>query len=84
MTKAKILPYINKFTGELKTMTKKQGKELDEDWARAKVVTNEQGERVFRFELSSPVTGRDGKVHMGTAVVDLKEVEAEDGIGIAE
>lgn len=84
MAKAKILPYINKFTGELKAMTRKQGKELDNDWARAKVVTNEEGERVFRFELSSPVTGRDGKVHMGTAVVDLKEVEAEDGIGIAE
>lgn len=66
-------------------MTKSQGKELSEDWARAKMVTNKQGERVFRFHLSAPVKGRDGKVHMGTAIVDLTEnhepveLEAADG-----
>lgn len=49
------------------------------------MVTNKQGERVFRFHLSAPVTGKDGKVHMGTAIVDLTEntepveLEAVDG-----
>ena len=84
MTKAKLLPYINRFTGEIKTLTKKQGKKLNEDWSHAKMAKNEKGESVFRFELSSPVIGKDGVVHMGTAVVDLVEVEAEDGNGIAE
>lgn len=84
MTKAKILPYINKVTGDLKALTRKEGKELNDDWERARVVTNEQGERVFRFELSSPVTGPDGRVNTGTAIVDLKEAEAEDGVGITE
>jgi len=77
MTKAKILPYINRFTGEVQTLTRKEGKLLNEDWARAKMVTNKQGERVFRFHLSAPVTGRDGKVHMGTAVVDLLEIDEQ-------
>ena len=72
----------------MQILTRKQGKELSEDWARAKMATNKQGERVFRFHLSAPVTGKDGKVHMGTAVVDLLEIdeqpvelEATDGIG---
>lgn len=73
MTKAKILPFINRFTGEIKTLTRKEGKQLNEDWARAKMVTNQEGKRVFRFKLSSPVTGSDGKTHMGTAIVDLSE-----------
>lgn len=73
MTKAKVYPYINRFSGEIQIMTKAQGKELSEDWAVAKTVTNKQGERVFRFHLSAPVTGKDGKVHMGTAIVDMKE-----------
>ncbi len=75
MTKKKVYPYINRFSGEIQIMTKSQGKELNEDWARAKMVTNQQGERVFRFHLSAPVTGKDGKVHMGTAIVDLTEQE---------
>lgn len=85
MTKAKLLPYINRFTGEIQIMTKRQGKELSEDWARAKMVTNSEGKRVFRFKLSAPVKGRDGKIHMGTAIVDLtendepKELEAVNG-----
>jgi hypothetical protein len=85
MTKKKVYPYINRFTGEIQIMTKSQGVELSEDWARAKMVTNKQGERVFRFHLSAPVTGPDGKVHMGTAIVDLTEnnepveLEAADG-----
>lgn len=75
MTKAKVYPYINRFSGEIQIMTKKQGKTLSEDWAVAKVVKNQDGEKVFRFHLSAPVKGRDGKVHMGTAIVDLTEQE---------
>lgn len=80
MTKALLRPYINRFNGDIQIMTKKQGKELSEDWAIAKVVKNQLGEKVFRFHLSAPVTGKDGKVHMGTAVVDLTEsdVPAEE------
>lgn len=73
MTKAKLLPYINRFTGEVKTLARKEGNKLNEDWARAKMVTNQEGKRVFRFKLSAPVTGADGKTHMGTAIVDLSE-----------
>jgi hypothetical protein len=73
MTKALLRPYINRFTGDLQIMTKKQGKELSEDWAIAKVVKNQQGEKVFRFHLNAEVKGRDGKVHMGTAIVDMTE-----------
>lgn len=75
MTKAKLYPFINRFTGAVEIRTKKHGKELNEDWARAKVVKNQEGEKVFRFHLSAPVKGRDGKVHMGTAIVDLTEQE---------
>lgn len=73
MTKAKLLPYINRFNGEVKVLSRKDGKQLNEDWARAKMATNEKGERVFRFELDATVTGKDGKVHKGTAIVDLSE-----------
>lgn len=75
MTKAKVYPYINRFTGDVQIMTKKQGAELSEDWQPAKVVKNSEGKKVFRFEISSPVKGRDGKMHMGTAVIDLTEIE---------
>lgn len=54
-------------------MPRKQGNQLNEDWARAKMVTNQEGKRVFRFKLSAPVKGADGKTHMGTAIVDLSE-----------
>lgn len=73
MTKAKLLPYINRFTGDIKVMSKKDGKNLNEDWARAKMATNQEGKRVFRFKLDASVQGRDGKTHMGTAIVDLTE-----------
>lgn len=84
MTKAKLRPYINRFTGDVKTISKKEGDKLNEDWARAKIVKNSEGQKVFRFEISSPVKGPDGVIHEGTAVVDLiemEEAEALDGIG---
>jgi len=75
MTKAKIYPYMNRFSGEIQPLTKAQGKLLNEDWERAKVVRNKEGKKVFRFKLSAPVTGSDGKTHMGTAIVDLTETD---------
>lgn len=90
MTKAKLLPYINRFTGDIKVMTRKDGKNLNEDWARAKMATNHEGKRVFRFKLDASVEGRDGKTHMGTAIVDLTEnempveLEGADGKPITE
>ena len=77
MTKAKILPYINKFTGEVKALPKSEGKKLNEDWARAKVVRNKDGKKVFRFTLSAPVKDKDGKTIIGTATIDLTENETE-------
>ena len=90
MTKAKLLPYINRFTGDIKVMSRKDGKNLNEDWARAKMATNQEGARVFRFKLDATVEGRDGKTHVGTAIVDLTpndvpvELEAVDGKPITE
>lgn len=87
MTKEKLLPYINRFSGDVKVLTKRQGDALNEDWARARMAKNQNGERVFRFELDAQVTGRDGKIHKGTAIVDLTEsdvpveLEAENGNG---
>lgn len=75
MTKAKLLPFINRFTGDVQILSRKDGKELNEDWARAKIVKNDKGEKVFRFQLSSPVVGPDGKTHMATAIVDLSETD---------
>lgn len=81
MTK-KLLPYVNKFSGEVKILPKSKGSKLSEDWARAKVVTNNEGERVFRFEIATPVKDESGKTRMGIATVDISEVdtaEVEDG-----
>lgn len=75
MTKPKLYPFINRFSGDIKVMTMADGKSLNEDWARAKMAKNQDGEKVFRFELDARVTGKDGKVHQGTAIVDLIESE---------
>lgn len=80
MTK-KLLPYINRFTGDVKIMTKTDGSKLNEDWSRAKMATNSEGKRVFRFHLDASVQGKDGKMHMGTATVDLTETEVEAADG---
>lgn len=77
MTKAKLFPFINRFTGDIKVMSRKDGKNLNEDWAGARMAKNAAGEKVFRFELDATVTGKDGKVHKGTAIVDLTEIETE-------
>lgn len=63
-------------------LPKSEGAKLSEDWARAKVVTNNKGERVFRFQIATPVKDENGKTRMGIATVDISEVsetEVEDG-----
>lgn len=60
-------------------MTKSQGRRLSEDWHRPKITKNQEGVQVFRFQIASPVTGKDGKVHQGIATVDISEVEVNDG-----
>lgn len=87
MTK-KEFPYVNRFSGEVKMLPKSKGGKLSEDWARAKLATNEKGERVFRFHISTPVKDKNGNTHAGVAVVDISEVESKeveiDGNGSAE
>lgn len=62
MTKAKIYLFNNRFTGEVKPLTKAEGKKLNEDWSRIKPATNEKGERVLRMKMNG-----------GT--IDIKETE---------
>lgn len=83
----KVYPFINKFTGDIQIMTKDQAKaELSEDWATPKVVKNNKGETVYRFELAAPFKDRHGKDQMGIATVDIKETETVevDGVGKSE
>jgi len=84
----KLLPYINKHTGEVKILPKSEGSQLNEDWARAKMATNEKGEKVFRFQIATQMQDKDGKTITGVAVVDIAEVtetEVEtDGNGSAK
>lgn len=83
MTKTKkVYPFINKLTGAVQIMTKAQGKELSEDWASPKVVKNNKGETVYRFELAAEVKDRDGKVQSGIATVDIKETETVGSDGV--
>lgn len=74
----KTYPYINIFTGDVQILTKHEGKKLSEDWHRGGMAKNEKGEKVFRFQIATPVTGKDGKVHPGIATVDISEVETEE------
>lgn len=64
--KPKYLPYLNRFTGDVQIVTKKQAKELSEDWAAPQIVKNEQGKQVMRFQIEN------GGV---IATVDLQENE---------
>lgn len=83
---SKVYPYINKFSGEVQIMTKKQAEELSEDWATPKVVKNNKGETVYRFELAAEFRDRNGKLQNGIATVDIKETEtvATDGVRKSE
>ena len=52
MTKAKIYLFNNIHTGDVLALTKAQGRELSEDWARIKPVINDKGQRVLRMQLN--------------------------------
>lgn len=77
MTKT-LYPFINKHTGDVKTLNKSAGKKLGEDWAMGKVTKNQEGIDVFRFEIAAPITDpKTGKTSMGVAVVDISEIKTE-------
>lgn len=61
----KLIPYINRFTGEVKIVSKQAAKQLSEDWSKPRATKNEKGEDVMRFEID----GGNGVV----AVVDISE-----------
>lgn len=64
MPKKKI-PYINRFTGDVKIASKQEAKKLSEDWSKPRMAKNEKGEDVFRFEID----GGNGVI----ATVDISE-----------
>lgn len=76
-----LYPFVNKYTGEVKILTKSAGKKLNEDWAWAKLTKNNKGENVFRFEIATSYVDGKGKTQHGTAIVDISEVEAKNGNG---
>lgn len=85
MTKPKLYPYINRFTGDVLALPKKSGEELNEDWERGKLTKNNKGEKVFRFKLDASFKGKDGKTHHGSAIVDLQETEMPaDGLEVVD
>lgn len=69
---AKKIPYLHRFTGDIKIVTKQGAKKLSEDWSEVKFVKNQEGKRVMRLELNG-------------ATVDVSENETpeavKDGIG---
>lgn len=63
MAKSKKLhTYVNKFTGDVKFLSKSQGKHLSEDWGKVELITNDKGERGMRVQLNG-------------ATADILEVE---------
>jgi hypothetical protein len=68
----KLIPYINRFNGDVKIVSKQSAKKLSEDYSKVQFTENEQGKRVMRFELEG-------------ATVDVleneqpAELEASDG-----
>lgn len=79
MAKA-LYPYVNMFTGDVKSLTKSQGARLSEDWRRGKLAENEKGEKVFRFHIATTVKDKNGESQQGVAVVDIQEIGSEEVI----
>lgn len=76
MTQSKKYIFNNRFTGELRVLTKSEGKKLGEDWSRVKPAVNEKGERVLRMQMHG-------------ATIDISENTApaevvKDGVGSTE
>lgn len=64
MTKRKLIPYVNRFTGDIQVVTKSQAKKLSEDYSEVEFTTNEDGVRVMRLQLNG-------------ATVDVSEAKQE-------
>lgn len=77
MSTTKLYPFINKFTGDVKTLTKNEGAKLNEDWHRGKVAKNEKGEKVFRFQIATQAEDPNGVMRNATAIVDIQEIKKE-------
>lgn len=45
------MPYINRFTGDVKIVSKQSAKKLNEDYSKVQFTENEHGKRVMRFQL---------------------------------
>lgn len=60
----KLIPYVNRFTGDVKIVSKQGAKKLSEDFSRVEFVQNEQGKQVMRIQLEG-------------ATVDVAENEVE-------
>lgn len=58
-------PYVNRFTGDVKVVSRQGAKKLSEDYSKAKFTKNDKGEDVMRFEMDAG----NGVV----AVVDISE-----------
>lgn len=61
----KLVPHMHKVTGDIKLVSKREGKKLGKDYSAAKFTKNDKGEDVMRFEID----GGNGV----TAVVDISE-----------
>lgn len=47
----KLIPYVNRHTGDVKIVTKSQAKHLSEDYSAVEFTTNAEGERVMRIRI---------------------------------
>jgi hypothetical protein len=66
----KLVPYMHKTTGDVKLVTKREGKKLGKDYSGAQFTKNEKGEDVMRFEIA----GGNGV----TAIVDISETGEQE------
>lgn len=50
---AKKIPYVNRFNGDIKIVTKQSAKRLSEDYSPAEFVKNKEGVDVMRIQLAN-------------------------------
>lgn len=62
---SKKIPYVNRFNGDVRIVTKKGAKKLSEDYSEVKFVKNEEGKPVMRLQLEG-------------ATVDVSENETSE------
>ncbi len=58
-------PYVNRFTGDVRIVTKSGAKKLSEDYSPVEFTTNLEGERVMRLQLEG-------------ATVDISENKSQE------